>query len=365
MSDRQLDTAIAAQERAIRHWKTVLMAVVMVLVVAALAVGGIILFPHRGEAQVVAESAAAQAPTPASMLQDAAQDDGSAAEPSAAPAQLTLNGVTELALENLEAVDGTSAFATLDLELSDEASAQIEAAAQAITDQGYGVSFVMVDLATGGVLSAGGNVERYSASSIKAPYIVSLAQTGTIDLDTVASGGNLMLANLITNTLHVSDNTTYDTLYTTYGRAPFLEWAADSGIAATQIGYYGDLTALDLARMWTMTADYLFADEPLRGTTAGADARGWLADQMIDSLNSVISEAEPERLVYSKGGWIYGDGGFYALNDGGIVLSGGDDVLAQLDDRPSGVVVAVLSDACGRNDLLVPLVEALVASVDA
>ncbi|KFI62036.1 serine hydrolase [Bifidobacterium cuniculi] len=362
MSDRQLDAAIAAQERAIRHWKTVLMAVVMVLVVSALVVGGAILFPHYAASQIVAEPASGQEQDP-TMLHSAATASASPT-PSPSPTQLTLNGVTELALENLDAVDGNSEFATLGLELSDEANAQIEAAVQAITDQGYGVSFVMVDLSTGGVLSAEGNVERYSASSIKAPYIVSLAQTGTIDLGTVASGNNLMLANLIANTLHVSDNDAYDTLYTTYGRMPFLQWAADSGIADTQIGYYGDLTALDLARMWTMTADYLFAAKPMRGATADASARGWLADQMIDSLNSVISEAEPERLVYSKGGWIYGEGGFYALNDGGIVLSG-DDALERLDGRPSGVVVTVLSDACGRNDLLVPLVEALVAAVDA
>ena len=99
---------------------------------------------------------------------------------------------------------------------------------------------------------------------------------------------------------------------------------------------------------------YLFSDAaPAKadGTpSASKEARAWLAQQMRGSLNSSIQMAHAEsEEVYTKAGWIYGEGDFYALNDAGIVLPAGAH---DLQAHPQGYVLAILSDACGRNDLL-------------
>ncbi|MEE1296972.1 MAG: hypothetical protein UHD09_09165, partial [Bifidobacterium sp.] len=272
----------------------------------------------------------------------------------------TLNDVTTTALANLTALQqqGGDGLITKDLTLSSEQRAAIDAAVADITAAGYQVSFTAVDMATGGALSEGGDVMRYSASSIKAPYIVALAQTGTIDLDKVAAGQAGDLTDLVTNTLTVSDNDSYATLVHRYGTDPFVKWKDGVGMADGQVGDYGDLDTLDLARMWTMTYDFLFADSPARGGTASASARAWLAKQMVGSLNSSIDESNygNDLTVYSKASWINGDGGYYALNDGGIVVPSG---ASDLSDKPQGAVIAILSNACGRNDLLQPLAAAL------
>ena len=68
---------------------------------------------------------------------------------------------------------------------------------------------------------------------------------------------------------------------------------------------------------------------------------------MTDSLNSNIHRALGDSTtVYTKAGWISGEGDLYALNDGGIVAS-----------SSGAYVLSVMTDACGRNDLLTELVD--------
>lgn len=52
--------------------------------------------------------------------------------------------------------------------------------------------------------------------------------------------------------------------------------------------------------------------------------------------------------VYTKAGWINGEGDLYALNDAGLVMS-----------QSGTYVLAVLTNACGRNDLLTSLIGTL------
>ena len=110
--------------------------------------------------------------------------------------------------------------------------------------------------------------------------------------------------------------------------------------------------------MWVKTYGYLFADaegEPNAGETASAPAREWLASSMHHSLNSSIDaahggEENPDgTVVLSKAGWINGEGDYYALNDAGIVLPSGES------GNEPGYAIAIMSNACGRNDLLADL----------
>ena len=79
------------------------------------------------------------------------------------------------------------------------------------------------------------------------------------------------------------------------------------------------------------------------------EALQWLSGDMTDSLNSNIHRALGDSTtVYTKAGWISGEGDLYALNDGGIVAS-----------SSGAYVLSVMTDACGRNDLLTELVDVL------
>lgn len=87
----------------------------------------------------------------------------------------------------------------------------------------------------------------------------------------------------------------------------------------------------------------------IRASAAQASARAWLADEFADTYGSVIRPAlSDDYTVYSKPGWIDGDGGLYSLSDAGVVHTGSGDY-----------VLAVMTDAAGEYDLLYNLVAVL------
>ena len=276
---------------------------------------------------------------------------------------VSVSQMTATALDNLSAVDGSSALDTVAISLSSDQREQIEQNLQAFTDAGAQVSFAVADLGSGGVIATNGGVARYPASSIKAPYIVSLLQEGAVNLDETASGSTLSAqinADHIAGVLRYSDNDGYDALWNAHLNSAIIPWS--EGLVENperMRGFqYPDVSAVELAKMWVKTYGYLFADaegEPNAGESASAPAREWLASNMQHSLNSSIDathggEENPDgTVVLSKAGWINGEGDYYALNDAGIVLPG-----AGADDKP-GYVIAIMSNACGRGDLLADL----------
>lgn len=114
---------------------------------------------------------------------------------------------------------------------------------------------------------------------------------------------------------------------------------------------YGYVTtcARDMAKLWTQGYGFLFAQQTSGAADVSDEALQWLSGDMTDSLNSNIHRALGDSTtVYTKAGWISGEGDLYALNDGGIVAS-----------SSGAYVLSVMTDACGRNDLLTELVDVL------
>lgn len=383
----RIASAVLDWERSLAHWKRVLTvvftALLTVIAVICLGVGVNIVDLGRDTQAIppapVTEIEAPQLPVP--LTDDAIKAAGlHEATPTVSVSQMTAT-----ALDNLSAVDGSSALDTVAISLSSDQRAQIEQNLQAFAEAGAQVSFAVADLGSGGVIAANGGVARYPASSIKAPYIVSLLQEGAVNLDETASASTLSAqinADHIAGVLRYSDNDGYDALWNAHLNSAIIPWS--EGLVENperMRGFqYPDVSAVELAKMWVKTYEYLFADaagESNAGETASAPAREWLASSMQHSLNSSIdaahgggnsrdAELDPSltagganelngsanpdgTVVLSKAGWINGEGDYYALNDAGIVLPG-----AGADNKP-GYVIAIMSNACGRGDLLADL----------
>lgn len=374
--------ALLNWERSLAHWKRVLTVVFAALLTAiaviCLGVGTNVAGINR-DLQIIPSATVddVAAPQLPSQITDEAIER--------APAAVPVSQMTATALDNLSAVDGSLALDTVAISLGSEQRAQIERNLQAFADAGAQVSFAAADLGSGGVIAANGGVARYPASSIKAPYIVSLLQQGAVNLDETASGSTLSAqinADHIAGVLRYSDNDGYDALWNAHLNSAIIPWS--EGLVENperMRGFqYPDVSAVELAKMWVKTYGYLFDDvagESNAGETASAPAREWLASNMQHSLNSSIdaahgggnsrdAELDPSltasganelngsanpdgTVVLSKAGWINGEGDYYALNDAGIVLPG-----AGADDKP-GYVIAIMSNACGRGDLLADL----------
>lgn len=259
---------------------------------------------------------------------------------------------TQTALKGISGLDGSAQISTSGFVLGTDLQLQLEQELNIFASDGYSASFVLVDTTTGAALSSYGDAIRYSASAIKGPYVLSLAATGTIDLDGVyqaSDDANYWTQQLIEQTITVSDNDAYTSLYETYQSTPLAQWLDGIGVTADMTaGEYLNLSAIDMARMWAQGYGYLFSDET-SGEPGSADARTWLASEYADTLNSSIHMALGEQYsVYTKAGWIGGEGGLYALNDAGIVRSSSGDY-----------VLAVMMDASGEYGLLTELITLL------
>ncbi len=505
MTDAQLDNAIVRHAQSASRWKTVCFSALLVAALSAASMG---VAAHQTSASAAAPAASATA-----TMQSQAQPIVSPSPTPTITPTPTLAQVIPAAFANLSQLDGSSTLASAGVELNEMQRSQLMERIEDFRAQGYQASFVVVDMRTGAAIASYGGMPMYTASSIKAPYIVSLAQTGAVDINAVATsvvvdmrtgaaiasyGGMPMytassikapyivslaqtgavdinavatsatadaaglnqlitqtlqvsdndtyealykrfgaaptgavdinavatsatadaaglnqlitqtlqvsdndtyealykrfgaaptmqwlagtgattglngyygdvtaidlarmwvnsydaagLNQLITQTLQVSDNDTYEALYKRFGAAPTMQWLAGTGATTGLNGYYGDVTAIDLARMWVNSYDYLFGAS---ADAADAQGRTWLAQQMRSSLNSSIAAVHGEgEIVASKAGWIYGEGNLYAYNDAGIVIPAGS---MQLSEKPQGYVLAMLTNACARDDLLTAL----------
>lgn len=210
---------------------------------------------------------------------------------------------------------------------------ELEDKTEAIEAEGYNVSFWMYDLNSGQGFSYRETKTYYSASTIKGPYIVCLAQEVPSCLDEQRS--------VIEETIHISSNDGYKVLWNTYGKEVFQKWMEKAGCSDIEfIDKWADITARELGLLWVQMYDYFMSDTE--------DSR-WLASVFTDTLNSCIYDTLGDTYtVYSKAGWINSSEYYMVQNDAGIVMA---------DEHP--YVMVVLSNACERIDLLDPLIDTL------
>ncbi|MCI8940642.1 MAG: N-acetylmuramoyl-L-alanine amidase [Dorea sp.] len=247
-----------------------------------------------------------------------------------------MDGISYRTVVNVPAQSGLGLETFGSYKMSDQVRNRLNGAIDNFTGSGSRVGFYMIDLNTGKGVCYNSNSAFYCASAIKGPYVISLNEK--VPLSANHSGGMMHSA------IKVSDNYAYDYLRSIYGSAPFSDWCNEAGCTGVVTNrYYIDITARQLAQMWTKGYEFFYSGRP---------NSIFCRELFINTLNSPISSTMSGRYtVYSKAGWIGNGGNQHVQNDGGIVMRSG---------HPYAVVI--LSTAYGRLDYMNLLVSAIDAA---
>lgn len=221
-------------------------------------------------------------------------------------------------LQSIPDVRGTDVEMIGDVTLSEETMQALHDAIKTYSDEGREVSFVLLDLLSGKTLYCNTGRVLYSASCIKAPYIISCLSSGIASTEDMYKAG------------HISDNDAYHRIRNQYGRTVFENWLTACDVSPTLARYYYcHLTAVDLAKMWLSMYPYLVGDE------ADSDmARRTLQG----SINSVIAAGPGStRTAYSKSGWIANSqkADYNVYNCGGVVMDRSPYLVVILSNVPA------------------------------
>lgn len=197
--------------------------------------------------------------------------------------------------------------------------------------EGFHIGFVMIDIRTGKGVAYNAEKEFYSASSVKAPFIISAAARKPEKIDTYEK---TMLTVAVT-----SDNNLYSSLYNTFGTLNYKLWGMKSGAKSSFTkSQYTDYSAADLARLWLQSYEYITTDKE-NGSRVGS----WFENPNYSAIHAVLKDIYTTQ---TKAGWI--SMSLQAAADAGIVYAG---------DSP--YITAILSDYPGRLDKLEPFVKIL------
>lgn len=215
-------------------------------------------------------------------------------------------------------------------DLPADARASREKAEAALTAQGIKYSYCVLNLDTGRLMSKNTITRFYSASCTKAPFIVSLLESGYRPTNDMYLAG------------HYSDNDAYLRLWNVFGNDSYKTFCKDAGvregIAAKR---YTNLTSLELLQLWYHMTPFLLEEGDV-----SEFARGTFADGACSAVNDIFDGA---CTVYSKAGWI-SDGSLQVYNAAGLVLDG---------DHP--FLVCLMTTAAGKEESAMDLALALFA----
>lgn len=221
-------------------------------------------------------------------------------------------------LQSIPLVRGTNVHTIGDVMLEEETADALAAAIQTYTEEEREVAFLLLDLLSGRTLYCNTGRLLYSASSIKAPYIISCLSSGIPMTDDMYQAG------------HISDNEAYARIRNLYGRQVFEEWLAACDVNPELARrYYCHLTAVDLAKMWLAMYPYIVGNE------ADSDAA---RRTLQGSLNSVIAQGPgTTRTAYSKAGWIADkqNQDYNVYNCGGIVMDRNPYIVVIMSNVPA------------------------------
>lgn len=223
------------------------------------------------------------------------------------------------------------------------ASDELSQAIGTIEHDGYEVGFALLDVDTGITISYNANSSFYSASSIKGPYVVSLAE---FELgDEAKSAESERIENIIT----WSDNASYSSLSDSYGRECFEQLVEASGaatLAASPItsaieetdswmleggiadNLYEYLSPNQMLALWKECYSYL---------CAGSASAQWLGELFSEPETSAIRVvASSLGTTWSKAGWYAGGGDAYDTTvDAGVIrTSTGDVIVCVMTNEP-------------------------------
>lgn len=270
------------------------------------------------------------------------------------------NNLVMQAVVRIDSLTNKHALTSSGFSLNQEKTDELNQKIAAIESTSNNVSFVVVDLASGKTLGYKQSTANYTASSMKGPVIMADFEQGVLN----PAATDVATAQLVQNAIVNSDNNSYQQLIDSYGVGALHNWTAGVNIN-TELGRtkYWWIPVADLAKMWVLGYDYLFATDAMRAQPAtNAEAfynaaltdssRQWFADYYTHTLNSFINQGVGGT-TYTKAGWNDINEYVLAQNDAGIVKSDTGDY-----------VMAVMSTAYGRYDLLSDLAHSLASVHD-
>lgn len=273
-------------------------------------------------------------------------------EPNRAKAQLTFEELQAC----LASIDNSASLSTIgDYVASPEDKTVLSAALSSFEQQDNSVGFVMMDLTSGYGVAYNADAEFYSASSIKGPYIASLAAG---DPETVTDWSDVMQA-----AIEYSDNDAYFLLRSVFGSDHLLEWGTDAGIDPTTLEewwpYYSTKT---LALLWLRNYEYFESGAKAESEGTAGDENADLSTNESVSLvmswysasqnSSIYNTLGSSYVVATKAGWI-ADEEYSATVDAGIVYAG--------DAAEKPYLMIIMTDVPDDSSLL----DALVLALDA
>ena len=196
---------------------------------------------------------------------------------------------------------------------------------------GYSTGFVLQDVASKMGIEYRPDVTYYTASTIKGPFIASLA----------AKNPSAISQNLSTvlSVLHDSSNEGYSSLRNRYGSSTIKAWASEAGLSPDKVkNLYAYLTPRELFALWNRNYSYFTSSE------RGREVASWFEKPNLSPIHASLGS---HYTTQSKAGWI-GYPGYHAANDAGVVYA------------PNGTyILSIMSDADGKLNLLNPIVSAL------
>ena len=237
----------------------------------------------------------------------------------------------------------SSAYAVLDVSMSDISIAgfggytlpedslkMLRAAVNTVEGRGYRISFVLLDIASGKGIAYHPDYVYYSASVLKAPYIVSLAKYNY--------SGYAAMRTAAANVLRTSDNAGYAALWAAYHGSSFARFGKEAGVpAGVCADMYTNLSARQLAKLW------LASDTYFRSSVQAGSVGALMENPVTTSIRRILPSGIKTR---SKAGWFAG--GWNVTHDAGIVYASN-----------GRFVLAVMSAVPARPELLDPVIWAL------
>ncbi|WP_143412195.1 serine hydrolase [Arabiibacter massiliensis] len=201
--------------------------------------------------------------------------------------------------------------------LSQETLVALDAATQAIIDQGAEAGYLLFDLESGRGVAANVDARVFSASSIKAPYALFLCET-QLDAGGIEPAEEADIRALMEAAVSESDNDAYQALRDRFAGPAFGEWLDGLGIGEefSREQYTPYYSARESALLWLRMQEYL---------NSGAPSATWLEGLLENARVSFMRHALAggDVSVLSKAGWLDGEEDMDGFCDSGIVTENG------------------------------------------
>ncbi len=222
---------------------------------------------------------------------------------------------------------------------SPEAFDALVSASNEFWDDGYALGYVMMDLSSGKGVCSNIDYTFYGASTVKAPYCMSVMD-GVFGFDGSAADG---CYGTMHDAITWSSNSDYLALRSQFGSDVFCDWLSGAGVDGS-IGSdsWESFTPRELGKIWLQ----MYSD---MGKGTGGPT---IYDLTSNTIHSAIREAVGDRCtVCSKPGWVPAGYETPVTNDAGIVYSpDGDYLVVVLSTK--GDQVGDLSDVVAALDAI-------------